>query len=214
MGRMKMEVPNRITVDIADLAKLSDEMTNDNQLGAFIRKSIADLKAGCTSENVDPRVSKVFENALDKMKCIQDINKRYCNSKAIEKAKKEKKPFGAYGHVMLTIDEGKHLRQLYGEKLEDAINILDSYIENNGKAAKRYKNHASVLRKNNWVWQRMMENEILQKRLDNAKNGRKSFAAMERERNVRIIRGEDPDGRTDTVKDHELSLTELHELYG
>jgi hypothetical protein len=79
-----------------------------------------------------------------------------------------KRPYGSCGHVMLTNEEGAHLREIYGENLAIAIDILDGYLENNPKALKKYKNHAAVLRKGNWVWQKVQENKLTAKRLENA----------------------------------------------
>lgn len=79
-----------------------------------------------------------------------------------------KKPYGTCKHVMLTDAEGHHLREVYGADLALAIEILDAYLENNQKALKKYKNHAAVLRKGNWVWQKVQENKLTAKRLENA----------------------------------------------
>jgi hypothetical protein len=90
-----------------------------------------------------------------------------------------KKPYGTCGHVMLTDAEGHHLRIVYGENLKIAIDILDAYIENNGKAAKKYKNHAAVLRKGNWVYEKVQNMILAQKRIDNVSNGHaKDFKTM------------------------------------
>ena len=88
-----------------------------------------------------------------------------------------KKPYGTCKHVMLTDAEGHHLREVYGADLALAIEILDAYLENNPKALKKYKNHAAVLRKGNWVWQKVQENKLTAKRLENANapNSNKSF---------------------------------------
>lgn len=79
-----------------------------------------------------------------------------------------KKPYGTCKHVMLTDADGRHLREVYGQDLALAIEILDAYLENNPKALKKYKNHAAVLRKGNWVWQKTQENKLTAKRLENA----------------------------------------------
>ena len=88
-----------------------------------------------------------------------------------------KKPYGTCKHVMLTDADGHHLREVYGTDLALAIEILDAYLENNQKALKKYKNHAAVLRKGNWVWQKVQENKLTAKRLENANttNNNKSF---------------------------------------
>lgn len=86
-----------------------------------------------------------------------------------------KKPYGTCKHVMLTDADGHHLREVYGADLALAIEILDAYLENNQKALKKYKNHAAVLRKGNWVWQKVQEYKINEKRLENASKNNKSF---------------------------------------
>lgn len=91
-----------------------------------------------------------------------------------------KKPYGTCKHVMLTDAEGHHLREVYGTDLALAIEILDAYLENNPKALKKYKNHAAVLRKGNWVWKEVQENKINATRLENAINRQapKDFRSM------------------------------------
>ena len=100
-----------------------------------------------------------------------------------------KKPYGTCGHVMLTDTDGRHLREVYGPHLAIAIDILDGYIENDGKAAKKYKNHAAVLRKGNWVWNKVQEMILNEKRIENAsKQGdRRSFRQQEREHQTELM---------------------------
>ena len=100
-----------------------------------------------------------------------------------------KKPYGTCGRVMLTDTEGRHLREVYGPHLAIAIDILDGYIENDGKAAKKYKNHAAVLRKGNWVWNKVQEMILNEKRIENAsKQGdRRSFRQQEREHQTELM---------------------------
>lgn len=90
---------------------------------------------------------------------------------------------------MLTNEEGAHLREIYGKHLAIAIDILDGYIENDGKAAKKYKNHAAVLRKGNWVWNKVQEMILNEKRIENAsKQGdRRSFRQQEREHQTELM---------------------------
>lgn len=94
-----------------------------------------------------------------------------------------KKPYGTCGHVMLTDAEGHHLREVYGDDLAIAIDILDGYLENNPKALKKYKNHAAVLRKGNWVYNKILEMKDKELRLNNAKKqgDRRSFAQKDRD---------------------------------
>ena len=123
-----------------------------------------------------------------------------------------KKPYGTCGHVMLTDSEGLHLREVYGKNLATAIDILDAYIENNGKAAKKYKNHAAVLRKGNWVWNKVQEMILNEKRIENANKGAKNWKAEERERTARVLRGESADGKG-YLRDDELTPEELEAKY-
>lgn len=124
-----------------------------------------------------------------------------------------KKPYGTCGHVMLTDTEGRHLRDVYGPHLAIAIDILDGYIENDGKAAKKYKNHAAVLRKGNWVWNKVQEMILNEKRIENASKGAKNWKAEERERTARVLRGESADGKC-YLRDDELTPEELEAKYG
>ncbi|MCQ2107053.1 MAG: hypothetical protein MJZ26_14840 [Fibrobacter sp.] len=128
-------------------------------------------------------------------------------------AKPLKKPYGENKHVLLTDEEGAKLRELYGHDLAVAINILDGYIENNGKAAKRYKSHYMVLRRGNWVWDKVQNMKLTEKRLENAGGKAKNFKAEEREAMARFIRGESVN-HDSKVNDSELSMEELKQLYG
>lgn len=94
-----------------------------------------------------------------------------------------KRPYGSCGHVMLTDAEGHHLREVYGDDLAIAIDILDGYLENNPKALKKYKNHSAVLRKGNWVYNKILEMKDKELRLNNAKKqgDRRSFAQKDRD---------------------------------
>ena len=105
------------------------------------------------------------------------------NGSIIQLPTEQKKPYGSCGNVMLTDAEGHHLREVYGEDLKIVIDILDAYIENNGKAAKRYKNHAAVLRKGNWVYNNLLEMKNNEQRLNNSKHqgDRRSFAQKDRD---------------------------------
>ena len=124
----------------------------------------------------------------------------------------EKKPYGTCKHVMLTDAEGRHLREVYGNNLSVAIDILDAYIENGGKAAKKYKNHAAVLRKGNWVYEKVQTMALNEKRIENASKGLKNWKAEERERTARVLRGESADGKN-YVRDEELTPAELEAKY-
>lgn len=101
--------------------------------------------------------------------------------------KSGKKAYGQNKNVMLTDEEGTHLRELYGEDLKMAIDILDAYIENGGKKAKRYKDHAAVMRRGNWVWNRVIETKNNEARLEktNRPANLKDFKSMREEEQKR-----------------------------
>lgn len=134
------------------------------------------------------------------------VDDRSCKSGKSGDVAQAKRPYGEFGHVMLTDEEGAKLRDLYKEDLKLAIDILDSYIENGGKAAKKYKSHALVMRKGNWVWQKVQETKLTEKRLENASKSRKSFAEQEMDARTKFI--------TTSVVPDDLTMEELEKLYG
>lgn len=113
---------------------------------------------------------------------------------------------------MLTNAEGRTLRETYGKHLAIAIDILDAYGENNPKKFAKYKNHAAVLRKGNWVWNKVQEMILNEKRIENASKGPKNWKAQERERTARVLRGESADG-SGIVRDEDLTPEELEAKY-
>lgn len=141
------------------------------------------------------------------------VDDRSCKSGKSGDVAQAKRPYGEFRHVLLTDAEGYKLRDLYKEDLKLAIDILDSYIETGGKAAKKYKSHALVMRKGNWVWQKVQETKLTEKRLENANRKTVNFKAEERERTARMLRGEDMDGKN-YVRDEDLTPEELERKYG
>ncbi len=141
------------------------------------------------------------------------VDDRSCKSGKSGDVAQAKRPYGEFRHVLLTDAEGAKLRDLYKEDLKLAIDILDSYIENGGKAAKKYKSHALVMRKGKWVWQKVQETKLIEKRLENANRKTVNFKAEERERTARMLRGEDMDGKN-YVRDEDLTPEELERKYG
>lgn len=101
-------------------------------------------------------------------------------SGAVLDLSRQKHAYGENKHVMLTIEEGQKLRESYGADLGTAIQILDDYITNRGKQARRYKSHFAVLRRNNWVWQKVQELKITNNRLNNTQKT-KSFQQQDAE---------------------------------
>ena len=92
-------------------------------------------------------------------------------------AKPEKRRYGKYRHVLLTDEEGRKLRESLGEDLEDAVAILDDYIQDlpvKAKGAKKNgakwwmqeyeaKDHYNILHHG---WAREKLNEIRTKELN------------------------------------------------
>lgn len=111
------------------------------------------------------------------------------SSRFNKSAKSNKNAYGPNKNVMLTDEEGAHLRELYGEDLKMAIDILDAYIENGGKKAKNYKDHAAVMRRGNWVWNKVQETKLAEKRLENANRPAnvKSFKQADRDERTRFF---------------------------
>ncbi len=169
------------------------------------------LESGTSAKTLDSKVDAPTGNAGENNHSPQGSILESATSTAV--AKPLKKPYGENKHVLLTDEEGAKLREAYGTDLAIAINILDGYIENNGKAAKRYKSHYMVLRRGNWVWDKVQNMKLTEKRLENASNGHKNFKAEEREATARFIRGESVN-HDSKINDSELSMEELKQLYG
>lgn len=190
MSRISKLIPRYVSIDMQGMALKIEEMT-DEELGAWFRKAVIDLCSGCIDPNTDTFIKEQYQRSHTKMTQRQEINSKYHQNQIAQKEANEKKEndsnvmvmdpteskkaYGQNQHVMLTIDEGKKLREAYGPDLDLAINILDGYIENNGKAAKKYKNHYAVLRRGNWVWNKVKETRLQEQRLENASHSNKSF---------------------------------------
>ena len=69
--------------------------------------------------------------------------------------KETKNKYGEFNNVKLTDDEYSKLKELYTNKLDEAINILSSYLASKGD---KYKSHYAVLGKHNWVYKKIQEN--------------------------------------------------------
>lgn len=190
MSRICKLIPRYVSIDMQGMALKIEEMT-DEDLGAWFRKAVIDLCSGCIDSNTDAFIKEQYQRSHTKMAQRQEINNKYHQNQIAKKQTNEeeknasnvtaiaptemKNAYGQNHHVMLTIEEGNKLRESYGPDLNLAIDILDSYIENNGKAAKKYKNHYAVLRRGNWVWNKVKETRLQEQRLENASHSNKSF---------------------------------------
>lgn len=178
----------------------------------FQEPSSSEAPLGTSPDSVNGNVSD--ETTKSSFLAIEDDCN--CNSGKSGDVAKAKNAYGEFRHVLLTDAEGAKLRKLYGSNLSIAINILDNYLENNPKklsGKKAYVNHYGVLRKDNWVYQKVQEIILSTTRLENAKNHNMSFAEQERQRTARALRGESIDGRI-TVSDEDMSMEELEAVYG
>lgn len=72
----------------------------------------------------------------------------------VNKPKKNK--LGEFGNVRLTEEDVKSITEVYGYKFNEAVDILDGYMETSGK---KYKNHRAVFKKNNWLYKRVFNVE-------------------------------------------------------
>lgn len=112
----------------------------------------------------------------------------------------EKKPYGTCKNVFLSDADGHHLREVYGQDLAIAIEILDSALENNPKLKKRYKNHAAVLRYGNWVWQEVQKIKERQVRLETAEINKKAAEKRAANGDGRTFKQKDSDDRNEWLR--------------
>lgn len=112
----------------------------------------------------------------------------------------EKKPYGTCKNVLLSDSDGHHLREVYGQDLATAIEILDSALENNPKLKKRYKNHAAVLRYGNWVWQEVQKIKERQVRLETAEINKKAAEKRAANGDGRTFKQKDSDDRNEWLR--------------
>lgn len=203
MARPRNMIPRYVTFDMEQLAIKQAAMT-DAEIVAFWKKAIHDLRTGCKSADVDNFVLSQFLNAKNRMNSKQEANAKFYAANASKDKKKtskpspkptpketkqpadnvlaldnvtaepEKKGYGPNRLVMLTDAEGASLRELYGNDLSLAIELLDDYLATGSKVAKRYKSHASVLRKGNWVWQKVQETKTTETRRATAEINKKN----------------------------------------
>ena len=125
---------------------------------------------------------------------------RLWNCYAIKKPEKVKNAYGTYRNVMLSDADGHHLREVYGQDLSTAIEILDSALENNPKLKKRYTNHAAVLRFGNWVWQEVQKIKERQVRLETAEINKKAAEKRAANGDGRTFKQKDSDARNEWLR--------------
>lgn len=117
-----------------------------------------------------------------------------------QKPEKVKNAYGTNRNVMLSDADGHHLREVYGQDLSTAIEILDSALENNPKLKKRYTNHAAVLRFGNWVWQEVQKIKERQLRLETAEINKKAAEKRAANGDGRTFKQKDSDDRNEWLR--------------
>lgn len=117
-----------------------------------------------------------------------------------QKPEKVKNAYGTNRNVMLSDADGHHLREVYGQDLSTAIEILDSALENNPKLKKRYTNHAAVLRFGNWVWQEVQKIKERQVRLETAEINKKAAEKRAANGDGRTFKQKDSDARNEWLR--------------
>lgn len=83
--------------------------------------------------------------------CLNDIKH--------QPKKPEKKPYGEQQKVKLTDEEYEKLQDLYGRRLDNAIDLLDGYIARQKKDP--YASHYAVMRRNNWVYEKTFATDFV-----------------------------------------------------
>lgn len=71
------------------------------------------------------------------------------------------KTYGENKKVRLTDEQYAKLQELYGRRLENAIQILDGYLAESTKNEKKYTNHYAVMRRNNWVYNKTFDGDFV-----------------------------------------------------
>lgn len=81
-------------------------------------------------------------------------------TKTKTKTKEENEPkkllLGEFNNVSLSLNEQLKLNELYKDRFDLAIEILSNYIASSGK---KYKSHYAVLKKDNWVYEKVMSKQ-------------------------------------------------------
>lgn len=84
-------------------------------------------------------------------------------TKTKEKNKPKKLLLGEFNNVSLSLDEQHKLNELYKDRFDLAIEILSNYIASSGK---KYKSHYAVLKKDNWVYEKVMSKQPKKPNID------------------------------------------------
>lgn len=93
---------------------------------------------------------------------VRRLLDKYPENKSEERrAKMKVQVYGENKKVRLTDEEYAKLQELYGRRLENAIQILDGYLAENTKNEKKYTSHYAVMRRNNWVYNKTFDGDFV-----------------------------------------------------
>lgn len=93
---------------------------------------------------------------------VRRLLDKYPENKSEERrAKMNVQVYGENKKVRLTDEEYAKLQELYGRRLENAIQILDGYLAENTKNEKKYTSHYAVMRRNNWVYNKTFDGDFV-----------------------------------------------------
>lgn len=129
-----------------------DEQSSHNNIDNNKLDNIYSTKYN-QDENQD--INQVVDIDID---IDKDIKLKELKNKKEEKyLKKQFNMLGEFQNVKLTEEQIIKLKGLYGQYLNDAIEIVSSYVQSTGK---KYKDFYAVLGKHNWVYKKMYEEKI------------------------------------------------------
>lgn len=74
MTRPRNTIPQYVSLDIQELDSIQSQFGSDADFGAWMRKAIRDMRAGCKGQDVDPFIKAQYETAFSRMTQRQKIN--------------------------------------------------------------------------------------------------------------------------------------------
>lgn len=113
----------------------------------FPRECMSLLRKYWTDDKIES-IRKDLTSLPDHETTVRRLLEKYPENKS-KPQKTEKKAYGEQQKVKLTDEEYAKLRELYGNKLNAAIEKLDVYLASHNK---KYASHYAVMRRGNWVY--------------------------------------------------------------
>lgn len=133
-------------------------LENEKQEGHFVPLEFQPLQ-----------IQPLQNGPLNKIINNKELNNKENNNKNNEE-KKFKSSFGEFNNVFLTQKEQTKLITIYGDKFNEAVEILGSYKESKGK---KYKSDYAVLGEHNWVFKKIFPNGKPQNQINQPVQGGK-----------------------------------------